>query len=76
LIRYSSMRFLSWFLWGLSWSLHFESFTVTAMTLLAYAEHLCHKWPRICSTCRKHSPVRSSFITYHQLHRRFILLDL
>jgi len=21
----------------------------------------CHKWPRICSTCRKHFPVLSSF---------------
>jgi hypothetical protein len=28
-------------------------------------EYLCHKWPRICSTCRKHSPVLSLFMTYH-----------
>jgi hypothetical protein len=26
-------------------------------------EYLCHKLPRICSTCRKHFPVFSSFIT-------------
>jgi len=30
-------------------------------------EYLCHKWPRICSTCRKHFPVLSSFITYHRV---------
>jgi hypothetical protein len=24
-------------------------------------EYLCHKWPRICSTCREHFPVLSSF---------------
>ena len=28
-------------------------------------EYLCHKWPRICSTCRKHFQVLSSFMTYH-----------
>ena len=26
-------------------------------------EYLCHKWPRICSTCCKHFPVLSSFMT-------------
>jgi hypothetical protein len=30
-------------------------------------EYLCHKWPRICSTCRKHIPVHSSFLTYHRV---------
>ena len=25
-------------------------------------EYLCHKWPQICSNCRKHFPVLSSFI--------------
>ena len=29
--------------------------------------YLCHKWPRICSTCRKHFPVLSSFMTYHRV---------
>jgi hypothetical protein len=24
-----------------------------------------YKWPQICSTCRKHLPVLSSFMTYH-----------
>jgi len=29
-------------------------------------ECLCHKWPRIYSTC-KHFPVLPSFITYHRM---------
>ena len=29
-------------------------------------EYRCHKWPQICSTCRKHFPVLSSFMTYHR----------
>jgi hypothetical protein len=37
------------------------------MTWLTVIEYLCHKWPRICSTCRKHFPVRSSFMTYHRV---------
>jgi hypothetical protein len=27
-------------------------------------EYLCHKWPRIWSTCRKHFPVLSSFLFF------------
>jgi hypothetical protein len=34
------------------------------MNWLTNMEYLCHKSPRICSTCRKHSPVLSSFMTY------------
>ena len=30
------------------------------MTWLNVMEYLCQKWPRICSTCRKHFPVLSS----------------
>ena len=30
---------------------------VATMTWLTVMEYLCHKWPRICSTCRKHVPV-------------------
>ena len=26
-------------------------------------EYLCHKWPRICSVCRNHNPVISTFVT-------------
>ena len=37
------------------------------MTWLSATEYLCQKWPRICSTCRKHFPVPSSFMTYHRL---------
>ena len=51
----------------LSWSHHFESFTVATMTWLTIMEYLCHKWPQICSTCRKHFPVLSSFMTYHRV---------
>jgi hypothetical protein len=28
---------------------------------------LCHKWPQICSTCRNHIPVFSSFRTSHRV---------
>jgi Ca2+/Na+ antiporter len=29
--------------------------------------YLCDKWPQICSVCRNHNPVLSSFMTYHQV---------
>ena len=48
------------------WDHHFESFTVAIMTRLIAMEYLRHKWPRICSTCSKHSPVLSSFMAYHR----------
>ena len=42
-------------------------------------EYLCHKWPRICSTCRNHFAVLSSFVAYHQfvtrLTRRMSLVE-
>ena len=47
-----------------------ESFTVAVMTWFPGMEYLCHKWPRICSTCRNHFPILSSFITYHRVHHR------
>jgi hypothetical protein len=34
--------------------------------LFSVTECLCHKWPRICSVCRNHNPVLSSYMTYHQ----------
>jgi hypothetical protein len=49
----------------LSWSHYFESFTMTWLTVM---EYLCHKWSRICSSCRKHFPVLSSLMTYHQIY--------
>jgi hypothetical protein len=52
---------------GKCWSHHFENFTVTTMTWLTVMEYLCHKWPQICFTCRKHFPVLSSFMTYRLL---------
>jgi chemotaxis signal transduction protein len=30
-------------------------------------EYLCHKSPRLCSICRNHNPVLSSFMTYHRV---------
>ena len=35
------------------------------MTWFTITEHLCHKWPQICSVCHNHNPVLSSFMTYH-----------
>jgi hypothetical protein len=42
------------------WSHHFKSFTVATMAWLITMEYMCHKWPMICSTCRKHLPVSFS----------------
>ena len=55
------------FLLVISWSHHFESFKVATMTWLTAMEYLCHKWSRICSTCPKHFPVLSSFMTYYRI---------
>jgi hypothetical protein len=41
------------------------------MTWLAATEYLCHKWPRICSVYRYHSPVRSLFMTYHRIYNKY-----
>ena len=51
----------------LSWSHHFESFTVVTMT----TDYLCHKWPRKCSVCRN-NPVFSSFMTCHRICNKII----
>jgi hypothetical protein len=40
------------------------------MTWLTILEYLCHKSPQICSTCRKHFPVLSSFMTCHMFVTR------
>ena len=48
----------------LSWSHRFETFTVVIMSWLTATEYLCHKWQRICSTCRKQFSVLSFFITW------------
>ena len=37
------------------------------MTWLTAMEYLCHKWPRICSICRKHLPILCSFMTDHRV---------
>jgi len=49
----------------LSWSHHFASFIVATMTWLTVT-NMCHKWPRIFSTCRKHLPFISPFTTCHR----------
>ena len=36
------------------------------MTWLTFTEDLCHKLPGICSVCRNHNPVLSSFMTDHR----------
>jgi hypothetical protein len=38
-----------------------ENVTVATITWLPVMEYLCYKRPWICSTCRKHFPVLSSF---------------
>jgi hypothetical protein len=53
---------------------HFESFTVSTMTWLTIMKYLCHKWPRICSTCEHipffpHSWLITGFVTRLTLHR-------
>jgi len=45
-----------------------QFFTVPTMTWLTVMEYLCHKWPRICSFCRNHNPVLSSFMTYPRVY--------
>ena len=39
----------------------------STMTWLTVTEYLCHKWLRICSVCRNHNTVISSFMIYHQV---------
>ena len=51
----------------LSWSRHFERFTVANITCLTVTEYLCHRCPRICSVCLMHFPVHNSFVTYHRV---------
>jgi hypothetical protein len=51
---------------GGHWS-SLRNFTVATTTWLTVMEYLCHKCQRICSTCRKHFPVLSSFMTYQRI---------
>jgi hypothetical protein len=49
-----------WFITGFSWN------RVAAhkdYSWLNVTKYMFHTWPRICSTCRKHVPVLSSFMT-------------
>jgi len=40
------------------------------MSWVIVTEHLSKKWLGICSTCRKHLPVLTSFMTYHRVCTR------
>ena len=65
---------------GSSWlsCIHsFERFTIVTMTWLTAMEYLRHKWPRKCSTCRKHFPVLSLFMTgfVTRITRRVALVE-
>ena len=40
--------------------------SLSTLGWLTVMEYLCHKWPRICSTCRKHFSVLCLFMTYHR----------
>jgi hypothetical protein len=44
-----------------------RKFTVATMTWLSVTEYLYHKWPRMCSVCRNHNSVLSSFKIYHRV---------
>jgi hypothetical protein len=62
-----------------SWAINFTmtnpswSFSLAIMTRLTITEYMCHKWPQICSTCRKHFPVVSSLMCITLLYRANIL---
>ena len=49
----------------LSWSHHFERFTVAIMSLLTVTDYLCHRGPRIYSVCRSHNPVLHVLIMFY-----------
>ena len=46
-----------------NWSHHFDSITFATVTWLTVAEHVCHKWPRICSVCRNDNPHLFTLVT-------------
>ena len=54
LVKIKSLTSFSSSVPWLSGSHNVESFAVATMTFLTVTEHLCHKWPRIYSACRKH----------------------
>ena len=42
-------------------------FSIQLNICVTVMEYLCHKSPRLCSICRNHNPVLSSFMTYHRV---------
>ena len=69
----------SW-LWHFPWIVFNSNcniFYCMSMTWLTIMEYLCHKWPQICSTCRKHffpySWLITGFVT--RLTRRVSLVE-
>jgi hypothetical protein len=62
----------------LQYGLHsFESCTIATMTWFTAMKYLCHKWPRIYSTCRNHSFPHSWLLTgfASRLTRRLPLVE-
>ena len=45
----------------------FEILVVATMTSLTAMEYMCHNGRRICSSCGKHFPVLSSFMTDYRV---------
>ena len=45
----------------------FTTFCFKMLLVWTITEYLCHKWPCICSFCRNHYPVLSSFTACHRV---------
>ena len=54
-------------IYGLWLPLWYLQTLLEVITWLTVVDYLCHKWPWICSTYRKHFPVLSSFLMYHRV---------
>jgi hypothetical protein len=52
----------------LSWGHYFERFPVAIMTWLIVTEYLWHKLPQICTVCRNHNLVFTSFVIYYRVY--------
>ena len=52
-----------------------RTFMVTTLNWLTVTEYLCHKWPQICSVCRNHNSVLSSFMIYHRVYNKSNMTD-
>jgi hypothetical protein len=48
----------------LAYIINIITLRVATITWFTATEYLCNKWPWICTVCRNHNPVLSSFMTY------------